>query len=259
MIRLGICTGIENAPVMKAIGYDYVELNLAKIAQMSDCEYAALKEAVKKSPLPVEATNVMFPGSTYVLCSEDCDSPRTRAYIEKAFSRAGELGVKVMVFGSGAARRVPEGMTLAQGYQYLRRFLNMAFPIAVSYGIRIAIEPLQTKETNIINHVAEAQYLAQDVVGEESEEVAALADLYHMMMGNEDAVSMLRGVIHCHIADRARRFFPKAGDGSEKDYEAFFAALKAQNYEGRVSVEGSCTNFAKDAKEAYAVLNALRQ
>ncbi len=259
MIRLGICTEIQNAPVMKAIGYDYVELNLAKIAGLSDEEYAKLLSQVKASPLPVEATNVMFPGSEYKLCSEDCDSPRTRAYIEKAFARASELGVKVCVFGSGAARKVPDDMTLAQGYRYMTRFLAMAAPIAAQNGLRIAIEPLRTGETNIINHVVEAQYLATQVVGEEGAQVEALADLYHMMMGNEDCAAIYNGVAHCHIADRASRFYPKENDGSEKDYEAFFTALKAISYEGRVSVEGKCDSFAKDAKEAFLLLDALRK
>ena len=68
-----------------------------------------------------------------------------------------------------------------------------------------------------------------------------------------------RGVIHCHIADRARRFYPAAGDGSEGDYKAFFAALQKSGYDGRVSIEGRCEDFARDAEASFALLDALRR
>ena len=38
---------------MKEIGYDYVELGMTQVAQLSDADYAALDQ-VKAAPLPVE-------------------------------------------------------------------------------------------------------------------------------------------------------------------------------------------------------------
>ena len=43
MIRLGICTSIDNAPVMREIGYDYLELNMTQVAQMREEDFAALR------------------------------------------------------------------------------------------------------------------------------------------------------------------------------------------------------------------------
>ncbi len=61
MIRLGICTSIDHAAVMKKIGYDYVELGMTQVAQLSDADYAALRDQVMAAPLPVEAMNGMIP------------------------------------------------------------------------------------------------------------------------------------------------------------------------------------------------------
>lgn len=36
MIRLGICTSIDHAPILREIGYDYLELNMTQVAQMSE-------------------------------------------------------------------------------------------------------------------------------------------------------------------------------------------------------------------------------
>lgn len=256
MIRLGICTAIENAPLMAEIGYDYVELGMTNVTRMSDEEYAELLAKVKASPLPVEAMNGMIPAD-YVLCSEECDGKAVKEYLTKAFARADELGVKVVVFGSGGARKLPDGMRHADGYRYLVRYLQLAGSIAAQYGISIAIEPLRAAECNIINHVAEAQWLAAQ---SGRRNVGALADLYHMMAGGEDS-SALRckaGVIHCHIAERLNRAYPAANDGSQADYAEFFAALKAKNYAGRVSIEGGCKDFAAEAKASYEELNAYR-
>lgn len=256
MIRLGICTSIDNAALMAAIGYDYVELGMTNVTRMSDEEYAALLAKVKSSPLPVEAMNGMIPAD-YVLCSEACDGDAVKEYLAKAFSRAHELGVKVVVFGSGGARKLPDGMRHADGFKYLIRYLQLAGSMAAEYGISIAIEPLRAAECNIINHVYEAQWLATQVG---CKNVGALADLYHMMAGGEDcsALTYKKGVLHCHIADRANRAYPAAGDGSQADYAEFFTALKKHGYTGRVSIEGGCKDFEADAKAAFAELSSYR-
>lgn len=256
MIRLGICTSIDHAAVMKEIGYDYVELGMTQVAQLSDADYAALRDQVKAAPLPVEAMNGMIPAE-YPLCCPEGTGKRVQDYLAGAFARAQELGVRVVVFGSGGARRVPEGVTPAQAYRYLADYLALAGRMAAQHGMSIAVEPLRAAECNIIHHVAEAQYLAKRS-GQCN--VWALADLYHMMQGNENCAAIEEsGVIHCHIADRARRFYPAAGDGSEGDYKAFFAALQKSGYDGRVSIEGRCEDFARDAGASFALLDALRR
>lgn len=255
MIRLGICTGIENAAVMKEIGYDYVEMGMTQVAQLGEAEYAELLSKVKDAPLPVEAMNGMIPGE-YHLCSPEGTGEAVRAYLERAFDRAQELGVKMVVFGSGGARRLPEGMSFADGYRYLAEYLKLAGGMAAEHGLCIAIEPLRAAECNIINHVAEAQYLAGRVG---LKNVGALADLYHMMAGGEDCAALEKPVLHCHIAERVGRAYPKAGDGTQKEYAEMFGKLKAQGFAGRVSIEGGCTDFAADARAAYAELDGYRK
>lgn len=254
MIRLGICTGIEHAALMKEIGYDYVELGMTTVAQLDAAAYADLRKQVQAAPLPVEAMNGMIPGE-YCLCSPEGTGPAVREYLARAFDRAQELGVQIVVFGSGGARRLPEGMRYADGYRYLTDYLRLAGSVAHQHDMTIAIEPLRAQECNIINHVAEAQYLAERV-GQSN--VGALADLYHMMAGGEDCAALEKSVLHCHIAERVQRAYPKAGDGTQKEYAEFFGKLKAQGYAGRVSVEGSCTDFAMAARDAYIELDGYR-
>ncbi len=257
MILLGICTKIENAAVMQKIGYDYIELGLSAIAAMTEEESAELKVKADKAPLPVLAANSMVPGDYYPLCGPEGTGEKIRDYLERAYARAGAMGIRIVVFGSGGARKRPEGMPESEALQGLAAFLRLAGPIAAKYGIQIAIEPLRAAECNIINHVAEAQELAAlaDVSN-----VKSLADLYHMMQDHEpyNAINNGTGVIHCHIAERINRLYPKAGDGSEADYRLFFDVLKAAGYSGGISVEGRCTDFEKDARASFRLLDELR-
>jgi len=259
MIRLGICrNSLDDVEVMKEIGYDYLELNMTITASLSEEDFATLLEQVKTAPLPVEAMNCMVPGD-FVLCSEEGTGDRIKTYLTKAFSRAAQLGVQVVVFGSGGARALPEGISPEEGYQYLAEFLKVAAGIAAPYGLRIAIEPLCASGCNFIHCVEEAQKLEKMV---NLPNVGSLADLYHMSQEKDkmDALSNEIGVIHCHIAEGIKRTFPVKGDDSEKDYRAFFDALKKGNYQGRVSIEGAAPeDFAKGIAASYQVLDALRK
>ena len=256
MIRLGVCTSVDRAACLKEAGFDYIELSLSSIAALSSEAFEALLHEVQASPLPVEAANSMMPG-TYQICRKEGLGEDVVQYLEKAFDRAAKLGVKVIVFGAGAARRVPEDMSLEDGLRCLETFLRTAGALADEKGLKIAVEPLRAAETNIIHYVREAQMLAARV---QLPNVGALADLYHMMSGNDSYEDMKAGLVHCHIAERKERTWPRCGDGSEADYEALFSARKAAGYEGRVSIEGSMPeNFAESACASFRLLDALRR
>ncbi|MBQ6550977.1 MAG: sugar phosphate isomerase/epimerase [Lachnospiraceae bacterium] len=254
MIRLGICTSIDRAAAMKAAGFDYVELSLSQVTALSDEEFEALAREVDAAPLPVEAMNSMMPG-TYRILTKEGTPAEVYAFLEKGFTRAERLGVKVIVFGAGGARRLPDDMTMEEGLQGLTVFLKAAGELAEKHGLRIAVEPLRAEETNIVNYVREAQALAKRA-GRGN--IGALADLYHMMCGNDSYEDMEKGLIHCHIAERKERAWPRWGDGSETDYRAFFGALKRSQYDGRVSIEGRAPeDFEEAARASYALLSAL--
>ena len=257
MIKLGVCTPIENAELLRNIGYDYIELGLSRIAGMDEEEYQRLLTAVKAAPLPVQAMNSMVP-SDYSLCSDEGTGERIRAYLKKAFTRAEELGVEIVVFGSGAARKMPPDMSESEGYRRLSQFLRVAARIAEDHYIKIAIEPLRSAECNIINLVGDAQNLA-GMTGFLN--VGALADLYHMMQEGDyyDYLDNGIGVIHAHIAEMENRTFPRASDNCAPEYQEFIRSLKNAGYDGRISIEARTEDLAVDAAESFRLLDSLRR
>ena len=255
MIKLGVCTGISNIKKAAAAGFDYMEAALSGIAAMSDEEFEKTLGEVNQSPIKVEACNGMLPGNLKVT-GPDVNAQDLHDYLEKAFTRAEMLGTKVVVFGSGAARRVPDGFDTAQAWRQIANFLRLSESHAAAHGITVVIEPLRSGECNIINFVSEATILASLV---QMEHICVLGDTYHMAFGHESfhALTMAGPLLrHIHVANAIGRLFPKIDDG--ENYDGLFETLKAMGYEGRVSVEGKCSDFDIDAKAACEALRAAR-
>lgn len=255
MIRLGICTQIQYAPQIAQIGFDYIEPSMSAIAAMTDAEFDEARRILASCGIQAEAMNGMVPG-TIRLTGPNVNAQQIHDYLNLAFTRAEQLGTKVVVFGSGAARAVPEGFDYAQAWRQLANFLRMAERHGREHNIVVAVEPLRRAECNIINYVSEAMALTSLV---NMPHIGVLGDTYHMAMGSEPLEALVHAgqqLCHIHVANAVGRYFPKPRDG--EDYAAIFDALNRANYPGRVSVEGKTDDLFADAAVAYRLLNQLR-
>ena len=125
MIRLGVCTSPDNIDLIADAGFDYIEIGFAWLNGLSEEEYQQALAKVKASRIKVEASNGMLPGTLKVV-GPDVDENAIRAYFEKTFARGQEIGVKTVVFGSGAARAVPEGFPQDEAWRQIYRYLTIA-------------------------------------------------------------------------------------------------------------------------------------
>ena len=259
-MRLGMCVGtdVERMRVAAQVGYDYVEGGLSAIAAMGDEEFETFLRAVKELPIPMLKCNGFMPGSVHPT-GANVSEAELRAYLEKAMFRAQRLGIRVCVFGSGAARQVPPDFSHVEAWKQLAAFLRLMAEYCEKYDLKIAIEPLRRKECNIVNLVSEATVLA---AWADSPRIGVLGDTFHMLSCHEpwDALTYAGDrLYHMHIshplADMSSRNFPAPNDGT--DYRPIFETLKAMHYAGDVSVEAGCGDFAADAARALACLRAL--
>ena len=264
-MRFGICgsmvatqpdgTGIEIVEQVRAIGYDYIELSLAQVAALTEDAFDGLRKRLEASGLVSEACNNFFPREVR-LTGPEVDWPQVRQYTQLAVSRAAALGAQVIVFGSSAAKNVPEGWSTYRAWQQIVTVLHLAADEAGRKGMVIAIEPLNRQESNICNSVAEGLALMQRA---KRDEVQMLADYYHMAFEGED-LSILRqagpALRHVHFARVEGRTYPHE---VEPGFQAFFNELQAAGYAGRVSVEGFSNDFYRDAAAALAVVRRLAQ
>ena len=125
-MKYGICVGMEQLDRIRIAaqsGYDYIEANFAAMTQADEGIYEAFKSALIENSSPCEAANGFLPG-TIRLTGPDITLESARAHVEKGMKRAHELGIKVIVFGSGVARKLPEGTSFRLGFEQLVLFLK---------------------------------------------------------------------------------------------------------------------------------------
>ena len=255
MIRLGVCTSPDRAAQAAAAGYDYIECALSPLATMSEEEFTAARDCVLASPIRAEAFNLMVPRAVPVV-GPDVSQYCLRQYLDKTIPRAAAMGCRVIVFGSGHARKVPDGYCKQEAYDDIVAFLRTAGDRCAKFGITIAIEPLGAADCNILNSVAEAVWVTHRA---NHRAVKVLVDIYHAVRDNQSFHEIRAAgclMAHTHVSHPVTRVFPLPGDGY--DYWEFFRALKDIGYTGRMSVEGNTEDFDSDLPKAFALLRTLR-
>jgi sugar phosphate isomerase/epimerase len=249
-MKFGVCAPLEEAAFLKDAGYDYIELTVVSLMpEKSDEECGEILRRAAASPLPAEAFNVFLPGDLKITGPE-VDEGRVERYLRSSLKRVADLGGRVVVFGSGGARRVPDGFPQERAWEQLRGFLHKAADCAEEFGVVLAIEPLNTKECNIINSVSEAVRLSDEV---NRPSVKVLADMFHMVVDGEPLESVTvagNRLAHVHVAD-TDRLYPGSG---RNDFRAFFRALKSIGYDARVSIECRWGDFKAEAPKALEFL-----
>jgi sugar phosphate isomerase/epimerase len=251
-IQVGFCTGLTGIDAAKAAGFEYVELGTSEIAALSDADYESAVARIRQLGLPSPVANLFLP-ATLKVTGPDVDRDQQARYVRKAFERLSNIGIHLVVFGSGGARRVPDGFAKDEAFAQLVDFGRRAAIEARSHDITIAIEPLRRQETNIINSAAEGLRLVESV---NHPNFQLMIDFYHLASEGEDPAIVVRArdhLRHLHMANPQGRVFPLAWD--EFEYAPFFANLRAIGYDRRISVEATPKELALDAPRAIALLH----
>lgn len=247
---IGCCSALDQVEMARAAGVDYLEAPLVSLLPEQDDEhFAPVLAAYRAAPLPVRAFNIFLPGDLKVV-GPAVDQVRVEHYVATALARARQVGAEVLVFGSGVARRVPDGFSRKQASDQLVRFLQLVADAATANGLTIAIEPLNRKESNIINSVAEGVELAKRVG---RVPIRVLADFYHMDEEREPLTHLSQfkeWLAHIHVADTGRL---APGTGSYP-YEEFAGELRRAGYTGMISIECRWQDFVAEAGPAVQFL-----
>jgi D-psicose/D-tagatose/L-ribulose 3-epimerase len=248
-VKVGYCTmNLEGA---KAAGFDYVELHSTNTANMSDAEYDAMVAKLKELSLPTPVANNFLPATLKVV-GPQIDQAAQMAHVNKVLTRLSKVGVEIIVFGSGGARRVPDGFSKEEAFKQLVDFGRRVATEARTHNITITIEPLRKQETNIINSAAEGLELVKAI---NHPNFQLMIDFYHLASEQEDPAIVIKGkdhLRHLHVANPTGRVFPQKWE--EFDYGPFFANLKAIGYDKRISMEGSTTDLATQGPITIALL-----
>ncbi len=252
--RIGISTSIANSGILATAGYSFVEENVRGFLVPAEPESVFEQKLVllKESKVPLEACNSFLPGNLKCVGPVPAHEEILK-FGETAFRRAQMAGVKTIVFGSGGARSIPDGFSREEAKQQFISLCKQLAPFAKKFDVVISLEPLNTKECNFINSVAEGGDIVQKV---NHENFRLLADIYHMLMENESPSNITKYgslLYHTHIAEKTGRSAPGVNN---EDFRPYFKALKEAKYEGRMAIECTWKNLEEQASGALSAMRS---
>lgn len=234
-MRFGVCApDLEYAESAIAAGFDYVEFGAGYVAEHAP--------EIREAWLPVPRTNLFFPGEVRLFIQPTPFEDIARARI----AAAATIGTEVMVIGSGGARRAPDDETNGL-VDWDDEFVNIVAKIqtiADEYGIRLAPESLNRKETNVGTRLA---LLAPRLT---NRGLGFTADSYHVLLEEEDWEEAIPvAPTHVHISNRNR----SAPLSDDEHLIPFVQRLQALGYDDTVTIEGKVDDLSQAASNLRAL------
>lgn len=250
---IGIISEAEKDSFLFSSGYRYLEENVNRSFSPRTLDWQAFQQKLallQKTHIKIGAANVFIPGQLK-LVGPLHDQQAVLEYVDTVMRRCKMAGVKIVVLGSGEARRVPPGF---DSLEARRQFIAVAGKMAMlaeKQGIIIAMENLNKTETNFGNTVSDVLSMAKEI---NRPGFKVTADIYHMLMEDEPAQSIRDAgnwMVHCHIAEEKDRAYPgKRGE----DFRPYFRAFKDIGYKGMIMMECRWTDLNKEAGAALVYL-----
>lgn len=254
-MKFGICTLFHNVTALAHISFDYLEVGVQPflMPERSQDEFEALLDEARSLPVPIEAANGLLPAEIKLVATptQQIDRARLERYIRTTLYRAEQVGIKIIVFGSGGARTCPPGYDKAAAEQQIGEHLATWSHWAREHGVQMVLEPLRYAEANTLNTVAESGALVSRIANSGAR---LLADTYHMASNQEDPQTMLpygNLLEHVHVAELEGRSAP--GQHGE-DLRPYFSALHQAGYDQRISIECRWNDLATEVDPALTVL-----
>ena len=174
-MKYGWCAPLKDADLIKQAGFDYIEYPLAAQGLEDRDTFAASKKAIAALPLPAAACNYFMPQDMRVV-GPDIDTGRVKNYLARASELMNSAGTQSCVFGSGWSRNIHEGWARDRAEAQFLETLDWCADALRGTSVTLVIEPLNRKESNLINSVAEGARFARLV---NRPEIRVLADFFH--------------------------------------------------------------------------------
>ena len=223
------------------IGYDGIDIwggrPHAYRHDLSQDEIRELRNLLHQSHLAVASfIPAQFRYPTCLCSNNETIRRDSVTYIQDAVETAAALGAPIVSVCPG---HTVHGQGLEDGWKRLGESLNAICTFAAPRGIRIAVEPADRYETDLIQTTAEAMRMIGEV-GHSN--LGILLDNGHAYVVGESCVEAIQNMgsrlFHVHVDDNngARDQHLVPGDGSF-DFVPFISALRQAGYTGYLCAE----------------------
>lgn len=251
--EIGVVQSLEHDSLLHAQGYSYLVESTAKLLSpqhVSEQQFSQKLDRIKNAALPVFACNLFIPGNLKVVGPE-VNENAVLDYVKIVFQRAEAAGLKMIIWGSGGSRGVPDGFDHAKAKTQFVSIAKKAADEARKHNIMLALENLNSTEVNFINSLAEGYEIAKAV---DHPNFGLCVDIYHMLKEDESPEIIEKAkpyLIYCEVAEEEERTAP--GIHGE-NFKPYFKALKQTGYKGKIGIECRWSNVALQGVPAYQYL-----
>jgi sugar phosphate isomerase/epimerase len=247
-VKFGICSEIfqdwkdpgRAMDYAKAIGYDGIEIAPFTIApevtQISAAMRAELVRRAAQSGIEILGIHWVFvgPQGVYLTHPDPGIRARTAQYLIDLAHFCGDLGGRVIVFGSPKQRNIMDGVTPQAAFDHAREVFERALPACAERDVTICMEPLTHLETNFCTSAAETVALIEAIAHPNFQ---LILDTKAMAFEPEGRPALIRKYAHLlrhYHANDENLLGPGFGT---VDFAPIFDALKEINFPHYVSVE----------------------
>ncbi len=225
---------------VKQVGYDGLEIAPFAMAEsVTDIPKETrqtIVRAAKDNALDIVGLHWLLAGpqGLYINHPDVAVRDRTVDYLKELTRFCGEVGGKVMIFGSPKQRNIHPPLTYDQAFAFAVESFSQVMPLCADAGVTLCMEPLSSVETDFCQNAEETRTLVEAV---DHPNFQMMLDVKAMTTEKEDRPVLIR-----RHADRLRHFHANDanlnGPGwGDVDFCPIFEALKEIEYTGYVSVE----------------------
>jgi sugar phosphate isomerase/epimerase len=255
--KLGIVESIEKDSLLYASGFTMIGESVGKMLSpsLSEAAFEANLQRLKQTKCKVYLCNILFPGSIKIT-GPTVDEKRVLGYLDTVFFRAKRAAIPLIVLGSGGSRRLPEGYDQQKAVNEFTQLCKKMALVAKKHNITIAIESLNSTETNFLTTVEQAAAIVKKV---NHPNFRLNADIYHMMKENEPPqhiIDAARLIAHVEIAEKENRTLPGV---MKEDFRPYLKALRSIGYKGPIFIEARPRNLEQEAPLSFSYLTSQLQ
>ncbi|MES2795854.1 MAG: sugar phosphate isomerase/epimerase family protein [Bacteroidota bacterium] len=245
--EIGIAESIDNDQINHEAGFSCIVENLGKLISprsVTDEQFGKNLVLFKNLKTPIYAFNIFIPGELKVI-GPKVDEVAILEYVENVMKRLSQTDTKMIVWGSGGSRRLPEGFDREVATNQFISIAKKIARVAKKYDIVICLESLNSTETNFINTTKESLYVVKKV---NHPNLRLNVDFYHMLKEGEspEIIAKTKKYIgHVEIAERDGRTAPGVAG---TDFRPYLKELAKINYHQKIVIEGRWKSLPEIAK-----------
>ncbi len=143
-MKFGGFGNIKDYKNIKSAGYDFAELDMPEIEELSEKDFDSFVSAVKHENFPVLTGARILPVKEPLFFVGSFDPESLREYLKKTCRRSSRLGITKIILGNGKARSFVQDSDRQKEHIFID-LLRMMAQIAAENGQELILEPLGPK------------------------------------------------------------------------------------------------------------------